>query len=219
MPLDDSNLVARALHLVGRTRRRAASTSGSRTAAASAAARPTRRRCCAGPADADAGRGGRLGADVPFCLVGGRARVTGIGELVEPLPHVEPSSHAVSRRCTVAPPAVYRAWDDLGGPTADGRQRPGAGGARVGTRARAMARLIRSASGAHRSSPGVASTWFVEGDHRRPRGPDRRGRNGGRGTTGAGRRRAASWTTCDAGGACGAASSCASSSACAYDAS
>ena len=27
-----------------------------------------------------------LGADVPFCLLGGRARVRGIGEVVEPLP-------------------------------------------------------------------------------------------------------------------------------------
>ena len=28
----------------------------------------------------------RLGADVPFCLVGGRARVEGVGEKVTPLP-------------------------------------------------------------------------------------------------------------------------------------
>ncbi len=27
----------------------------------------------------------RLGADVPFCVIGGRARVTGIGEQLEPL--------------------------------------------------------------------------------------------------------------------------------------
>ena len=33
----------------------------------------------------------RLGADIAFCLVGGRARVRGIGELVEPLPHVDRS--------------------------------------------------------------------------------------------------------------------------------
>ncbi|HEX2038585.1 MAG TPA: 4-(cytidine 5'-diphospho)-2-C-methyl-D-erythritol kinase, partial [Acidimicrobiales bacterium] len=30
-----------------------------------------------------------IGADVPFCLVGGRARVRGIGEVVEPLPFEE----------------------------------------------------------------------------------------------------------------------------------
>ncbi len=55
----------------------------------------------------------RLGADVPFCLAGGRARVTGIGEAVEPLPF-EPRSFVL-----LLPPfgvdtaAVYRAWDDL----------------------------------------------------------------------------------------------------------
>ena len=34
----------------------------------------------------------RLGADIPFCMVGGRARVTGIGEVVEPLPRSIASS-------------------------------------------------------------------------------------------------------------------------------
>ena len=34
-----------------------------------------------------------VGADVPFCLVGGRARVTGIGEIVEPLPFVAAHLH------------------------------------------------------------------------------------------------------------------------------
>ena len=42
-----------------------------------------------------------LGADVPFCLVGGRARVTGIGEVVEPLPvrrrRLHPAHAAVRR--------------------------------------------------------------------------------------------------------------------------
>ena len=31
-----------------------------------------------------------LGADVPFCLTGGTARVTGIGEVIEPLPNLPP---------------------------------------------------------------------------------------------------------------------------------
>ena len=30
-----------------------------------------------------------IGADVPFCLVGGRARVEGVGEIVTPLAHVQ----------------------------------------------------------------------------------------------------------------------------------
>ncbi|MEA4911850.1 MAG: 4-(cytidine 5'-diphospho)-2-C-methyl-D-erythritol kinase [Oscillospiraceae bacterium] len=31
--------------------------------------------------------GAKVGADVPYCLVGGAARVTGIGEIVEPIPN------------------------------------------------------------------------------------------------------------------------------------
>ncbi len=39
-----------------------------------------------GSIDADAlERASQLGADIAFCLVGGRARVRGIGEIVEPL--------------------------------------------------------------------------------------------------------------------------------------
>ena len=30
----------------------------------------------------------RIGADIPFCMIGGRARVRGIGEIIEPLPFV-----------------------------------------------------------------------------------------------------------------------------------
>ena len=53
----------------------------------------------------------RLGADVPFCLVGGRARVEGVGEKVTPLPF-EPRQYLL-----LLPPfgvetaLVYRAWD------------------------------------------------------------------------------------------------------------
>lgn len=60
-----------------------------------------------------------IGSDVPFCLEGGTALVTGRGEQVAPLPAVLGYAMAV-----VVPPvelstaAAYRAWDDLGGPTA-----------------------------------------------------------------------------------------------------
>src|SRR5439155_19405182 len=61
-----------------------------------------------------------LGADVPFCLVGGRARVRGIGEDVEPLPPLELAFTLLTPPVHCSTAAVYRAWDDLGGPTADG---------------------------------------------------------------------------------------------------
>ena len=77
---------------------------------------------------ADPGLAVRLGADVPFCLVGGRARVEGMGEVVTPLPF-EP-------RELPAPPAALRRGHRLGlpglgrGPAARGtecahRGRPG----------------------------------------------------------------------------------------------
>ena len=62
-----------------------------------------------------------LGADVPFCLAGGTAWVTDHGEQVESLPSFDDFAIAV-----VVPPfplctaAVYRRWDDLGGPSRAG---------------------------------------------------------------------------------------------------
>ena len=58
-----------------------------------------------------------LGADVPFCLVGGTCLVEGHGELLTALPSLGGFVVAV-----VVPPfevataAAYRRWDDLGGP-------------------------------------------------------------------------------------------------------
>jgi 4-diphosphocytidyl-2-C-methyl-D-erythritol kinase len=55
----------------------------------------------------------RLGADVPFCVRGGRARVSGIGERLEPLPYVDRSFILMLLPFGVSTVAVYRAWDDL----------------------------------------------------------------------------------------------------------
>jgi 4-diphosphocytidyl-2-C-methyl-D-erythritol kinase len=58
-----------------------------------------------------------LGSDVPFCFAGGSARVSGLGDRVEPLPPSTGFAVAV-----VVPPIevrtadVYRAWDRLDGP-------------------------------------------------------------------------------------------------------
>jgi 4-diphosphocytidyl-2-C-methyl-D-erythritol kinase len=65
-----------------------------------------------------------LGADVPFCLLGGTAWMEGHGERLEPLPPLTSFRLAV-----VVPPfevstaAAYRRWDDLGGP--EGQAAPG----------------------------------------------------------------------------------------------
>ena len=57
-----------------------------------------------------------MGADVPFCLVGGRARVTGVGEVVEPLAFEERTFTILIPPLELPTAEVYRAWDHLGGP-------------------------------------------------------------------------------------------------------
>lgn len=60
-----------------------------------------------------------LGADVAFCLVGGRARVTGVGEIVEPLGFRAQSFVLWTPPIQVDTATVYGTWDALGGPKGD----------------------------------------------------------------------------------------------------
>ena len=110
----------------------------------------------------------RLGADVPFCLHGGRARVTGIGDGLEALPFVE-------RTVTLATPdfgcdtaAVYRAWDDLGGPTAAGPNDLEPAALRVAPALAAFRDGLGDATGETPVLAGSGSTWFVPGAHPGP---------------------------------------------------
>lgn len=110
----------------------------------------------------------RLGADVPFCLRGGRARVTGIGDCLEPLPFVE-------RTITLAMPdfgcdtaAVYRAWDDLGGPTAAGPNDLEPAVFVVAPALAAFRDALGESTGETPVLAGSGSTWFVPGAHPGP---------------------------------------------------
>lgn len=59
-----------------------------------------------------------LGADVPFCLVGGGAWLGGFGEQVDPIPPSDDFALAlVVPPLALATPAVYRRWDELGAPS------------------------------------------------------------------------------------------------------
>lgn len=107
----------------------------------------------------------RLGADISFCLVGGRARVRRIGEIVEPLPHVDRAVTLVIPPLRVSTPAAYRAWDDLGGPTADGpNDLEPAAIAIVPELARWRDR-IGELTGCTPVLAGSGATWFVHGEH------------------------------------------------------
>ena len=57
--------------------------------------------------------GGRLGADVPFCIRGGTARATGSGTTLQPLSRSLPLHFALCQPCAGLPTkAVFRAYDE-----------------------------------------------------------------------------------------------------------
>lgn len=106
-----------------------------------------------------------LGADVPFCLIGGRARVTGVGEVVSPLPPDRRVFTLLIPPLRVDTPAVYKAWDALGGPTgANGNDLEPAALVAVPALAR-WRDALGDATGLVPRLAGSGGTWFVEGDY------------------------------------------------------
>jgi len=106
---------------------------------------------------------GKLGADIPFCMVGGRARVTGIGEVIEPLPFVEQTVTLLTPPFGCNTAAVYRAWDDLGGPVGDNGNDLEAAAVVVEPRLAQWRDKLGEATGEQPRLAGSGSTWFVEG--------------------------------------------------------
>jgi 4-diphosphocytidyl-2-C-methyl-D-erythritol kinase len=107
-----------------------------------------------------------LGADVPFCLLGaGRARVSGIGEVVSPLPDLDLAFTLLTPPLHVSTPAVYAAWDALGGPAAvDGCVNDlEAAALAVEPRLAEWRDRLGEATGLTPSLAGSGGTWFVEG--------------------------------------------------------
>jgi len=164
VPGDDGNLVRKALRVAGLTAhvvliKRIPSGAGLGGGSADAAA------VLRWAAVTDLELAVRLGADVPFCVVGGRARVTGIGEHVEPLAF-EPLTFTL-----LTPPihcstlAVYAAWDDLGGPTTDGANDLEPAALLVAPELARWRDRLGDASGQTPVLAGSGSTWFVEGAH------------------------------------------------------
>ncbi len=168
VPLDDSNLIARALHRAGVTAgvhvHKAIPHGGGLGGGSADAAAALRWAGWTGTDD-QLVAASQLGADVSFCLVGGRARVRGIGELVEPLPFVALDVTLVIPPLAVSTPAAYRAWDQLGGPTADGpNDLEPAALAAVPELARWRDR-IADAAGMAPTLAGSGATWFLYGHH------------------------------------------------------
>jgi 4-diphosphocytidyl-2-C-methyl-D-erythritol kinase len=159
---DDDNLVSRALRVAGRSAQvvltkniPAGAGLGGGSSDAAAILR------WAGVADLEVAA--RLGADVAFCLVGGRARVQGIGEVVEPLPFEDRVVTLLTPPFGCSTPAVYGMWDEMGGPTSDGPNDLEAAALQVEPRLAEWRDRLGDATGCTPILAGSGSTWFVEG--------------------------------------------------------
>lgn len=162
IPTDDSNLIRRALHAVGR---RAAVTvdkqipAGGGLGGGSADAAAVLR--WAGCSDLSVAAA--LGADVPFCVAGGRAMVSGVGEVVEPLERVDAAFTLVTPPLAVSTPAVYRAWDVLGGPHAGGPNDLEPAALVVLPELATWRDRVAAVTRTRPVLAGSGATWFVEG--------------------------------------------------------
>lgn len=161
-PVDEDNLVRKALRSVGRTARvrvhkriPAGAGLGGGSADAAAVFR------WAGVDDLDLAAS--VGADVAFCVVGGRARVTGIGEQVARLPFETRTYTLLTPPLFCSTPAVYRAWDELGGPTGDHGNDLEPAALAVEPRLAEWRDRLEGATGQRPRLAGSGSTWFVEG--------------------------------------------------------
>ncbi len=103
-----------------------------------------------------------LGADVPFCVVGGRARVTGVGELVEPLAFETFTAVLVTPELTVSTPEVYRAWDALGRPTGEHGNDLEPAAFVAEPRLRWWRDMFAAVAGAEPLLAGSGGTWYLE---------------------------------------------------------
>jgi 4-diphosphocytidyl-2-C-methyl-D-erythritol kinase len=164
MPLDGRNLVAQALRLAGRTagvhlHKRIPHGGGLGGGSSDAAA------VLRWAGYTDVAGAAQLGADVSFCLVGGRARVRGIGEIVEPLPFEALDVTLVIPPLTVSTPAAYRAWDALGMPRAAGPNDLEPAAIEVEPALARWRDRIREATGRTPVLAGSGATWFLRGHH------------------------------------------------------
>lgn len=162
VPVGDDNLVVRALRASGRTAhvtvdKRIPSGAGLGGGSTDAAAVLR----WAGVTDLDLAAS--IGADVAFCVVGGRARVRGIGERVEPLPFEPLTFTLLTPPVHCSTPAVYRAWDELGAPAADGPNDLEPAALRVTPELARWRDRLGDATGQTPVLAGSGSTWFVEG--------------------------------------------------------
>lgn len=132
----------------------------------------------------DAAVGLSLGSDVPFCVIGGRALVRGVGEEIEPLPFVARSFVLLVPPLSVSTSLVYRQWDaqragcDRAPITASPNDLT-APALTVEPRLGLWRDLLGHLTGQEPRLAGSGGTWFVPGDRRALGLDDRRWVRGG----------------------------------------
>ncbi|MCU1491041.1 MAG: ispE [Acidimicrobiaceae bacterium] len=162
VPTGATNLVAKALALVGRSARvrlvkRVPAGAGLGGGSSDAAA------ILRWAKVTDPLLAARLGADVPFCIAGGRAAVSGIGEVLTPLPVEDRSFLLCTPPLAVSTPAVYAAFDRLGtAPGIDGPNDLEVAALSVEPALAAWRDLVGESTGRQPVLAGSGSTWFVE---------------------------------------------------------
>ncbi len=107
----------------------------------------------------------QLGADVAFCLKGGRARVTGIGETLEYLPYHQREMTLLIPPIGISTSDVYRAWDELDGSSGKYGNDLEVAALTVEPRLAEWRDALSDATGQTARLAGSGGTWFVEGNH------------------------------------------------------
>ncbi|HVA52842.1 MAG TPA: 4-(cytidine 5'-diphospho)-2-C-methyl-D-erythritol kinase [Acidimicrobiales bacterium] len=164
VPLDEHNLVTRALDLVGRragvTLHKIIPPGGGLGGGSADAAAILR---WAGGVSNEAALS--LGGDVPFCQLGGRALVEGVGERLTPLPDEQRDVTLVLLGFGLNTRACYQAFDELldGGATPRGRNHLEAAARLVEPRLGETMDWLRATLGDRVHLAGSGSTLFVEG--------------------------------------------------------
>ena len=110
----------------------------------------------------DLGFAYKIGADVAFCLAGGRAWVTGAGEMVESRSFEAAWFALVTPAISVSSGAVYRAWDDLGGPEGLSGNDLEPAAVAVQPRLGWWRELVGAVTGRTPRLAGSGASWFVE---------------------------------------------------------
>lgn len=161
---DGTNLVSRALKMVGRTAQvkvtknipaGAGLGGGSSDAAA----------ILAWADMTDEVAASSLGADVAFCLVGGRARVGGIGEIVNPLPFRRQVFTLLTPPIGVSTPVVYRTWDQMGAPRGLSGNDLEPAALSAFPELEHWRDALAEVCGSQPKLAGSGGTWYVEGRH------------------------------------------------------